>query len=69
MTDTEELKYLKKWLAGLHELNPNFRQPMNSISIRLTGKFLAIDAKGTVEIAEVEGWGKDTVASKPDTLA
>lgn len=49
-----DIEFLKKWLAVLNDLYPEARARVNGVSIRLTGRYVAIDAASQVEIATVE---------------
>lgn len=52
----EDLDFLVKWLNVAFEQFPEMRGKVNSISIKLTGKFVGVDQSNTLSIEKVEGW-------------
>lgn len=50
----EELDFLIKWLRVLFDTYPDAQGRINSISIKLTGKFIGVDQAGAVSVEKVE---------------
>lgn len=50
----DDMEFFKRWVSALDRIDPDARAKVNGVSIALTGKFVAIDSYGRVEISGVD---------------